>query len=159
MGANQYTGKRDERERFDEKWELDPDTGCWIWKAGFRTDGYGSFGLADGRSVPAHQAAWLIYRGPIPPTRWVLHDCGRKPCVCPDDLYLGDRQNNTEDAHRLGEFRRGNVTRGNAKLSTHTVRRIRRLDCPDTRRLATELGVTQRTIQNILTGETWPGIE
>lgn len=152
--------RRLERERFDEKWELDPETGCWIWTAGTTSDGYGSFGLADGRSVRAPVAAWMIYRGPIPPSPWVLHDCGRKLCVnAIDDLYLGDRQNNTEDAYRLGEFRGRPGSRPNAKLRVADVRRIRRLACPDTARLAADLGVSQKTIQNILTRETWAEIE
>jgi len=160
MGANQYTGKIAERERFDAKWELDPETGCWLWTAGTTSDGYGSFGLTEGRSVRAHLAAWMIYRGPVPPGFWVLHDCGRKLCVnFEDHLYLGDRQNNTEDSHRLGEFVRGRATRGNAKLRPADVRRIRRLACPDTAKLATDLGVSQRTIQNVLTRETWAEIK
>lgn len=159
MGANQYTGKVDERVRFDAKWKLDPETGCWLWTAGQTSDGYGSFGRADGRSVRAHLAAWEIHRQPVTEGFWVLHDCGVKLCVNPDHLYEGDRQNNAEDSHRLGEFRGRPGEVGNAKLTPADVRRIRRLTCPDEAQLARDLGVSRRTIQNALTHETWAHIK
>lgn len=64
------------RERFDEKWIPEPNTGCWLWIAGGDRDGYGLFrGNASGR---AHRVAWELYRGPIPDGLVIDHICRTK---------------------------------------------------------------------------------
>lgn len=71
--------------RFDQKWRLDPDSGCWIWEGALSVLGYGKIFL-DGKLAPAHRVAWQLYRGDIPDGRVLDHLCRRKNCVNPDHL-------------------------------------------------------------------------
>lgn len=79
------------RERFDEKWELDPATGCWLWTAGVRCNtASGSYGhiASDGGkpSLLAHRVAYELYVGPIPEGLVLDHLCRNTICVNPAHL-------------------------------------------------------------------------
>jgi len=140
------------RERFNEKWELDAETGCWLWTAG-RRNGYGSF--YDGhRSLNAHRVAWELYRGPIPEGLHALHRCGVKLCVRPfdDHLYLGDDADNFRDQLRLGE-RRSPVGEEKARLI------LAARGTASQRAIARRFGTTHRTVKQIWSGETWPHLQ
>ena len=72
--------------RFMAKVELAAD-GHWMWQGATSSEGrYGSFSVA-GRTRPAHVAAWLLFRGPIPDSADdVDHLCRVTLCVNPDHL-------------------------------------------------------------------------
>lgn len=104
---------RSGRERFDEKWMLIPETGCWIWlaaKAQTSAKQYGHFNL-DGRALRAHRAAWLIYRGEIPEGMQVLHSCDIGICVNPDHLRLGTHTENMQEMVERGRHNNGSHER------------------------------------------------
>lgn len=66
------------QERFDEKWKLDPETGCHIWTASKNFGGYGLFW--DGtRLRPAHAVSYELHIGSIPPG----HQVGHADLICP----------------------------------------------------------------------------
>ena len=79
-----------EYERFIEKVEKDPITGCWDWIAS-KVNGYGQFRVGR-RIFRAHRYNYEQYRGPIPPytpTGYQLdHLCRNRACVNPDHLQL-----------------------------------------------------------------------
>lgn len=117
--VNEYDAahpRKSTRERFDEKWELDEECGCWIW-TGALTSGYGSLriGGRKGQAVLAHRLSWEFHRGPIPEELYVLHNCPDnrhdRRCCNPDHLFLGTHEDNMVDAARKGrmgkERRRG----------------------------------------------------
>lgn len=77
---------------------------CWLWDEGSRDkDGYGSFrkskspGQRRGPVVRAHRFSWELHNGPIPKGLWILHKCDNPPCVNPEHLYAGTRQDNAND--------------------------------------------------------------
>lgn len=78
------------RERFDEKWIPEPNTGCWLWMAGGTTGhGYGAIRASDKRrTLRAHRVAWELYRGPIPEGLVIDHLCRVRSCVNPDHLRV-----------------------------------------------------------------------
>jgi hypothetical protein len=123
--------------------------------------GYGIFAMGDVQ-IPAHRAAWLLFRGPIPPdpqhtygTLHVLHDCDVKSCVNPDHLFLGTHRDNMQDAKRKG-IRMGSQgpPYHRAKLSAQQVYEIW-VSTEDPRVLAQRLGMNKTTIYAIKMRRTW----
>ncbi len=142
------------KERFDKKWKLEPETGCWLWTAGLDTKGYGGFRFR-GRLRSAHRVAWELYRGPVPSgthygTTCVLHRCDVPACVNPDHLFLGSQADNVADRDRKGRS-------GSAKLSEADVTAIRRAVASGEQQcsVASRHRVSQSAVSLIVTQKTW----
>lgn len=72
-------------QRFAPKVEIQPN-GCWLWRAGRTGNGYGSFRLYRGRKfnpIPAHRAAYILFRGPLQPKETLDHLCRTILCMNP----------------------------------------------------------------------------
>lgn len=67
-------------DRFLEKVELTAT--CWLWKASTKARGYGRL-LFDGKGLPAHRAAYLLFVGPPPDDLVADHLCRNRACVNP----------------------------------------------------------------------------
>ena len=76
-------------------------TGCFPWLAAKWAHGYGSI-YYDGRTQAAHRVIYEFVVGPIPKGLCVLHRCDNPPCVNPEHLFLGTKQDNTDDMMRKG---------------------------------------------------------
>ena len=91
-----------------------PETGCWIWLASKAQSGkvkaYGHFNYK-GKSVRAHRAAWLIYKGEIPEGMQILHTCDIGICVNPDHLRLGTHAENMREMVERGRHNNGSAAR------------------------------------------------
>lgn len=72
--------------RFLSKVAVDPVTGCWLWM-GYVSPytGYGQFWDGE-RLRGAHQSAYELFVGPIPPGTVPDHLCRTRHCACPDHL-------------------------------------------------------------------------
>src|SRR4029077_10553312 len=70
-------------ERFKEKYQVDPVTGCWNWTGATTIWRYGAInGGGRGRVLIATHVSWEIHKGePIPPGLCALHRCDNPPCV------------------------------------------------------------------------------
>lgn len=145
-------------ERFREKFRK-VDSGCWIWEAGQHPDGYGL--IWDGeRSARAHRVSYEIQEGEIPEGAYILHECDNPPCVNPDHLYVGNQQDNMDDAKDSGSF--DNQVSGeehpDSKLTEEDVEEIRsKYENPEvsTYDLSEEYGVKPYHISRIIRGEAW----
>jgi hypothetical protein len=78
------------RQRFEEKYIPEPNSGCWLWTAGC-TDGYGQIWVGSraegtGRMAYAHCISYEFYVGPIPEGLELDHKCRVRSCVNPDHL-------------------------------------------------------------------------
>lgn len=115
-------------DRFWAKVDVRGEDECWVWTASVAGGGYGQFGLRHGKTVPAHRLSWEMANGTIPDGLWILHRCDNKPCVNPNHLFLGTRQDNVDDMMAKGRHWirpcKGEQN-GRAKLTDAQVKEIR----------------------------------
>lgn len=148
-------------ERFMAKVSPCPLTGCWWWTGGEESSGYGRFNVALGEQERSHRAAWLLFRGLIPPGMEVCHSCDNRACVNPAHLFLGTNAENIADMvakerHATGE------RQASAKLTDAAVEEIRaayRAGGVTQRELADRFGVCHQVIGKAIQGRTWRHVE
>jgi hypothetical protein len=131
---------------------------CWLWTGGHTSAGYGNFRLsAEDGNDQAHRVMYLLERGVIPDGLWVLHHCDNRPCVNPDHLFLGTRQDNSDDMVAKGRSVRGERNPRH-RLTAAIVLRLRQrhqAGGASWTQWAAEYGVTATTIQQAVLGRTW----
>lgn len=155
--------------------DLDPATGCLLWRSGTDKDGYAKVYI-DGRHWRASRALLKAKTGELHPV--ARHKCDTPRCLNDEHLLWGTYQDNVQDAlerHRWPVGDRHHTRRsvgvmagernGRAKLSAADVAAIRSHGprVPGTRprgktkALAERYGVSQSTIQAIMAGKGWAG--
>lgn len=136
-------------ERFEEKVIPVTESGCWLWDAGVKSNGYGQFTL-NGKEDRAHRASWVLFNGEIPEGMQVLHKCDNRLCVNPHHLFLGTPADNMAD--KVAKARQGKgLTHPCCTITADTVRKIRGLIKSGTaqRSIAKMLGVSESMISEI----------
>jgi len=93
-------------DRFNAKFTPVTETGCWLWEAGVKSNGYGQFTLL-GKEERAHRASYKLFIGDIPEGQQVLHKCDNPLCVNPNHLFLGSVQDNMQDKVGKNRHRHG----------------------------------------------------
>lgn len=73
------------RERFNARYTIDPETGCWLWNGFLGSGGYGQI-VVQHRTHYAHRISYELHRGPIPEGMQLDHLCRVRRCVNPDHL-------------------------------------------------------------------------
>jgi hypothetical protein len=143
------------QERFEEKFSVSPDSDCWIWNASKNSKGYGTFSFEKRGTEGAHRASWLIYRGEIPKSMYVLHHCDHAYCVNPDHLFLGTNSDNMQDcAQKNRIYRPKGIIHPRHKLTEQQIMEIRN-DKRLHKIVAIDYRVTEATISSIVTRRTW----
>ena len=126
---------------------------CWEWQ-GIQQRGYGRFGQRK-----AHRIAWELRNGPIPEGAFLLHSCDNGVCINPAHLREGDAYDNAQDAKARKRTAAG-AKNGRSKLTVEDavkIRAARRAGVPVSE-LVLEYGVSQPTINNILSGRRWGSV-
>lgn len=130
--------------RYDHDYDIDPETGCWVWARGPGPSGYGVKSV-NGKRVRAHRHYYEQAKGPIPDGLQIDHLCRNPACVNPEHLEAVTQAQNT---------RRGAAS----KLTWGQVCDIRRRSSEGgvtQQQLADEYGVTQGTVWHIIVGKKW----
>lgn len=94
----------DVHHRLLEKTRIMPN-GCIEWHGYAHEDGYG-FIKIKGQNCLTHRVSWEINNGPIPEGLCVLHKCDNPPCINPEHLFLGTKQDNMNDCIRKGRAKK-----------------------------------------------------
>jgi len=138
-------------ERFWER--VEKSEGCWEWKGGKSTRGYGVFG-----KVQAHRFSWELHNGPIPEGLCVCHRCDNHSCIRPDHLFLGTQLDNMRDRKAKGRYiGLAGEKNPKAKIKEEQVRQIRamldqKVKCP---KVAKALGISVYIVEGIASGRSW----
>lgn len=122
------------------KWEVDPETGCWIWLRAKGKDGYGSIKRGK-RSHRAHRWVYEQEVGPIPEGLELDHLCRNPSCVNPEHLEPVTKAENQWRGVR-------------ATLTFEQAQAIRQSTGP-ARVVAARYGVSETTVWKIRRGESW----
>lgn len=124
----------DAPERFWRRVEKTP--ACWLWMGAVQSRGYGSFGIARGKTVLAHRFAYELCVGPIPAGLTIDHvrarGCTDKRCVRPDHLEpVTGEENSSRYARAITHCKQGHPlsgdnlrVRSDGKRACVTCRRI-----------------------------------
>lgn len=160
-------------ENFWAKVRVGSPTDCWEWQGARTSSGYGNLSW-HGRHVQAHRVAFFLALGGIALEtgfrhagvakryqRFVLHKCDNRACCNPGHLFLGSMRANMLDAYAKGRKTQPKSAHANAKLSAKQIVDIReRYDtgkCTQ-QQLASEFGVSQRTISLVVRRETYKDV-
>jgi len=130
------------------------ESGCWIWMGGLKDGGYGTIKFKR-KTYAVHRLSWMVFKGPLPDNKSVLHHCDERSCFNPDHLFLGNHVTNAADMFAKGrQSRRDGEHNGRAKLTNENIMYIRSApdgcDC-----LARKFGVHVTTIQRVRSGKFW----
>ena len=123
---------------------------CLEWDGGRESNGYGVTTIHD-RHEKVHRLICEHYHGPQPNDRpCALHTCDNPPCINPDHLYWGSKNDNARDRDVRGR-------NGTAKLSNEKAVDVRRLHSSGmkTRSIAGLFGVSERTVRDVLSRRSW----
>lgn len=85
----------------------DKNGGCWIWKRGLSSDGYGKFSFKRNQKTitcRAHRLSFFFTYKRIDSNLLICHICDNKVCVNPNHLFEGTVKDNALDAKAKGKL-------------------------------------------------------
>jgi hypothetical protein len=101
--------------------QIDPVSGCWLWKLALNRDGYGCAQFK-GRSYLAHRMMYEMLVGPIPRGLQIDHLCRIARCVNPEHLEAVTARVNTFRSESPSRYNavKTECPRGHAYNTTNT---------------------------------------
>jgi hypothetical protein len=145
---------KNDRERFEEKYIPEPNSGCWLWLAGLNHYGYGHFMMRSPKRMErAHRISYLMAGYKIPRGKKLLHSCDTRCCVNPDHLSPGTQLENMRQALARNRYCQG-AAHHSSKFSESDIVEIRSSEELHTV-LAGRYGVSVSTIGDIKRRRYW----
>jgi hypothetical protein len=144
--------RRPLRDRFEEKYIPEPNSGCWLWTGALNSKGYGLIGSGGrGLTMLAHHASLHLSGRLIPKGTLVCHTCDVTACVNPSHLFIGTALENSADNRR----KRRRI--GAQKLTAEQVSEVRALVMAGATHgdVASRFGVCRQNVGAIANHKTW----
>jgi hypothetical protein len=152
-------------QRLNERCQLDPETGCWIYTGNWDDRGTSRVRVGVRTYTLTRVAAWLYVAGfELWDARWVYHlgVCPNPACFNPEHLAVAADRAAAQAAMRaIGRYGsaagRGQAAPGRRfSLDEARLVRGRLLNGEEAALLARELGVRVQAIRRIADGRSWP---
>jgi hypothetical protein len=145
-------------ERFNEKYVVNPKTGCWDWITG-DSEEYPKF-WNEGGYIRASRFSYQRASGArLRPEQCVCHSCDNPSCVNPGHLFIGNHLENMRDkAAKKRASRLPGTANGRAKLDEGTVTAIREEYAKggvSQWELARRYSIGQSTISRVIRQQAW----
>jgi len=155
-------------ERFWSRVDKNGPNGCWIWKGELSESGYGRVKRL-GEHLSCHRLTFGWMFGAPPKHLLVCHHCDTPACVRPDHLFLGTVQDNVDDCikknrrryHQGEKIWMMGERNCKAKLTDSLVRMIRAKDFENYSAkifMSRELGISDKSLNNVIARRTWKHI-
>jgi len=144
---------KSEKERFENKFIPEPNSGCWLW-IGTNNRGYGSF-FSERKLRSATRVSLRLHRNLCVLAEYdVCHKCDTPMCVNPDHLWIGTTKENMNDMVNKGRCSKLCGSAVSKVLTEDDVRAIL-LSQDSQRKIAKRHGVSRRTVTFIQHRVTW----
>lgn len=161
----------DWKERFESKIKIINE--CWEFNTAKDKDGYAKFWINElNRSIPAHRASYILYKGEFDKNLIVCHTCDNPCCVNPNHLFLGTQKDNMTDKVFKNRQAKGKTHRaylypekikkgefnGNSKLSFTIANQIRleySIGNTSCKKLSKKYGISSSGIHKIITNKSY----
>ena len=136
----------------EQRIEVDPESGCWLWIGPISDKGYAIVNWK-GRKYRGHRVTCALHGKPLPNDKNGCHTCDNTRCVNPEHIFEGTQVENMRDAAEKGRTSRG-TKRYNSKITEDAVRAIRVSTEPHTVE-AMKYGIDESTVRAIRSYKRW----
>lgn len=145
--------------KFDERYVIVSESGCWIWTGALSnhpTHQYGNLPVRKSKNYKAHRYAAVRFLScKLSPRDFVCHTCDVPACVNPEHLYVGSAETNANDRER----RKRNTY---AKGEQHPMRKLSKAEAIEIflaqgnhREISERYSVSRPTVTAIKNGRLW----
>lgn len=147
--------KIDPIERFNQKYIIDEETGCWNWIGYIEPNGYGH-SYYKRKTIRAHKLSYILFKNDVNPDLVICHSCNNRKCVNPDHLREDTRSSNSIDMVNSGNQMQQKLSFDEVIEIKKALKHYYKGQVND---LAHFYKVNHRTISGIKTGKRWSHVE
>jgi hypothetical protein len=105
-------------ERFNQKYIVNEENGCWEWQGTISKKGYGTIHI-NNKEIKAYRFAYEYFIGPIDNKLMICHNCHNRKCCNPNHLRQDTNRSNMIDMVHQGN-------QSHQKLSVEEVIQIKK---------------------------------